>query len=72
MSNSNEEKLKMFLYVLMRDKIPSGDVEDIMRNFIGAPLSTSLNPNKGFEFKIGEYSNKYLEAHVLDIMTRLK
>jgi hypothetical protein len=56
----------------MRDCVPSGEIEGIMRNFIGAPLSTSLNTNPGFEFKVGQCSNKYLESHVLDIISRLK
>jgi hypothetical protein len=68
----DEEKVKTFLYILMRDTIACGHIEHIMREFIGTPMSTSLSGDPGFEFQPGEFSNKFLEAHVLDIISRLK
>jgi hypothetical protein len=66
----NEEKLKMFLYVLMRDTVVPGEIERIMRGHLEAPLSTSLSIKAVGEFKPGQFSNKYLEAHVMDIISR--
>ena len=56
-------KLVAFLYLLMRDNLPVGDVAGILQNHI-RKLAT-LNPN-GWQF-----SNSHLEAYAREIAAEL-
>lgn len=53
--------LAMFLYILLRDYLPSGQVEEIMEKHV------EKNP----ENRTIRYSNPYIVAHVDDILDRL-
>jgi len=65
----NKEKLKTFLYLLMRDHVPCGEIEGIMVKSIGAVMEGS--PNESFDFTPSTFSNKYLVGHIEDIIKRL-
>ena len=57
------DKLVQFLYVLLRDHVPSGVVEGIMEGHV--EKMSSINGQT-------YYTNGYLADHALDIAIRLR
>ena len=53
------ERLTAFLYILMRDHLPSGTVEKIMMDHVDVIIETPV------------YSNQHLVAHAREIADRI-
>ena len=56
----NNKKLVDFFYILLRDKILFGDLEDILVNSLSIKNKETII-----------YSNKHLESYARDIVKRL-
>lgn len=57
----NNRKLQIFLYILLRDHLPSGKVEEIMEKYV-----------EGSEKFDGiKLTNRYTADHIIDIMNRM-
>lgn len=54
------KKLVSFLYILMRDHLPSGAVEGIMENHV-----------KKIDKKKPVFTNEHLKAHAVELAERL-
>lgn len=60
MDKSTEEKLVSFLYILMRDYIKFGSIEDIMKNHVVWNNDECV------------YSNKFIEQYARSLIHRLE
>lgn len=58
----NNDKLVVFMYILMRDYLPCGSVAEIFRDHVDIIQSGEQQV----------YSNKHLEAYAIELVNRLE
>lgn len=58
----DQEKLVTFLYLLMRDELPTGRVVELINQATTWPDRTAVYTNKHLEAMARDYTNRILEV----------